>query len=230
MPHDSMRIDQLSSSGRETRTGFAAKTIRPLGTRGWILIIAVLASTGWADPVAAQDWGESDDGWSSDSSSTSHSGGSSAWDEPAATRWSLRAGVGFIAGPDHFLMNFELPYRFDQYVSLGPMIQVGIANDRSIVAPTANLTITIPDLPGDTLDRFRPNVFAGIGFAVITDDDRNGDDRSAGFLINAGFGVDYVLSQRVSIGSRMILNFLPENTLAQNFFYSWEVVGVKLSF
>jgi hypothetical protein len=127
-------------------------------------------------------------------------------------------------------MNFEVPYHFDQYVAVGPMIQVGLANNRSTVATTANLTLTIPNLPGERLDRFRPNLFAGIGFAVLENKDRGGNNRSAGFLANAGFGIDYVVSERVSIGSRMIFNFLPGGTLDETFFYSWEMGGIRISF
>ena len=71
---------------------------------------------------------------------------------------------------------------------------------------------------------------AGIGFAVIEKDDRRGDNRSAGFLINTGFGVDYDLSRRTSVGSRMIFNFLPEKTLEERFFYTWEIVGLRIAF
>ena len=138
--------------------------------------------------------------------------------------------MGFTADPDDFLLNFELPYRFDQYVSVGPMIQVGLGDRRYIVAPTANLTITIPDMPGETLDRFHPHFFGGIGFAVIENEERGGSNRGAGFLANAGVGVDYALSERVSVGSRMIFNFLPGRTLDEKFFYSWEIIGLKLDF
>jgi hypothetical protein len=138
--------------------------------------------------------------------------------------------MGFTRDPDDFLLNFELPYAFDRFISAGPMIQVGLEEDRLLVAPTANLTVTIPDMPGSVFDRVHPNFFFGIGFAVITNDDRAGDHHSAGFLVNTGFGLDYDLSSRVAIGSRMLFNFLPEETLEENFFYSWEVLGVKLSF
>jgi len=227
---DSTRSDQLPFRSTEARAGLTAKRIRLAASAGWILLAIALVSIGWADAVAAQDWGESDDGWSSESTASSGTGGSSARYDPPTTAWSLRAGIGFTIDPDTFLMNFELPYRFDQYVSAGPMMQIGVENDRFIVAPTVNVALTIPDLPGENLDRFQPNLFAGIGFAVLGNDDRGGDHESAGFLVNAGFGVDYLLSQRVSIGSRMILNFLPERTLDERFWYSWEIGSIRISF
>jgi hypothetical protein len=192
-------------------------------------VLVLLFSPGLPSPASAQDWSDaSEDDWSSppppESSSTS------GWDEPTTPSWSLRAGIGFTADPTLFLMNFEVPYSFDQYISVGPMMQVGIKKDRLIVAPTANLTIKVPDLPGNDFDRFQPLFFAGMGFAVIENDDRRGDNRSAGFLINAGFGLDYHVTQRLSVGSRMIFNFLPERTLEEKFFYAWEMGGVKFAF
>lgn len=148
---------------------------------------------------------------------------------PPTTPWAFRAGMGFTNDPDDFLLNFELPYRFDRYISAGPMLQVGLEDDRFLVAPTMNLTLTAANLFGDTA-RFEPNVFGGIGFAVINNDDRGGDTQASGFLANAGFGLDYLLSDRVSVGSRMIFNFLPGKTLDEQFFYSWEIIGVKLNF
>jgi hypothetical protein len=215
----SMRDQPLKRSNLRSRgCGFLLR-ILVCGVFGVASLLAV-------GPAESQGW--EDDGWGTSGSASS---GSSAYDDsPPATRWSLRAGIGFTTDPDNFLMNFELPYRFDQYVSAGPMIQVGVADHRSLVATTANLTITVPELPGESLQRFHPMVFAGIGFAVLENKDRAGSNRSAGFLANAGFGLDYALSARTSVGSRMIFNFLPDRTLDEVFFYSWEMIGIKFSF
>jgi hypothetical protein len=193
------------------------------------LVFALLCTAGG---VNAQGWDdESDDGWSSPPADSSPNYGSSySAGAPPSSQWSLRAGLGFTHDPSNFLMNFELPYAFDQYISAGPMLHVGLEDDRLLIAPTANLTITVPDMPGSDFDRFHPNFFVGIGFAVIRNDDRAGDDRAAGFLIHTGVGVDYELSSRTAIGTRMFFNFLPEETLEEDFFYSWEVLGLKLSF
>jgi len=172
---------------------------------------------------AAQDWGdETEDSWSSPTTFEDETSPS--------TGWSLRAGIGFIDDPTALLLNFEIPYAFDQWVSVGPMIQVGIDDNNTIVAPTVNLTVTVPDLPGEDYDRIKPFGFIGIGFAYIEDDNRRNDDSSAGFLIDFGFGLEYQLSENLFIGSQMMFNFLPETTLGQNFFYSWQVGGLRLAF
>jgi hypothetical protein len=177
-------------------------------------------------PCAAQDWGSE-----SDESNESWSSGATIQDEAqASTGWSFRAGIGFIDDPSAFLLNFEAPYAFDRRVSVGPMIQVGLDSDNTIIAPTVNLTVTIPDLPGEAWDRVKPYGLIGIGFAYIEDDNRRNDDSSAGFLINFGIGVEYELSDHLFVGSQMMFNFLPETTLGQNFFYSWQIGGLRLAF
>jgi hypothetical protein len=177
-------------------------------------------------PCAAQDWGsetdESDESWSD--------GATIQEDDRGSTGWSFRAGIGFIDDPTAFLLNFEVPYAFDRRVSVGPMIQVGLDDDNTIVAPTLNLTVTIPDLPGENWDRVKPFGLIGIGFAYIEDDNRRNDDSSAGFLVNFGFGLEFQLSESLFVGSQMMFNFLPETTLGQNFFYSWQIGGLRLAF
>jgi len=171
----------------------------------------------------AQDWGsESEDSWSAPAETQT---GSSA-----LTGWSLRAGIGFIDDPTALLLNFEAPYALDQWVSVGPGIQVGIDDNNTVIAPTLNLTVTIPDLPGEDFDRLKPYGIIGVGFAYIADDNRPNDDDSAGFLIDFGVGLEYQLSENFFIGTQMMFNFLPETTLGQNFFYSWQVGGIRIAF
>jgi len=211
---------------------FERTDLRQSGSRAMRISVLLVAFFSVLSPptlASAQGWGEGD--WESVPGQTRNTnGGAGERNGSPTSPWSLRAGMGFTADPDDFLLNFELPYRFDQYVSVGPMIQVGLGDRRYLVAPTANLTITIPDMPGETLDRLRPHFFGGIGFAVIENEERGGSSRGAGFLANAGFGIDYALSERVSVGSRMIFNFLPGRTLDEKFFYSWEIIGLKLDF
>ncbi len=173
----------------------------------------------------AQDWGAdpSDDRFAAPA--PAYSGGSAA-----RTGWSARAGLGFTADPGTLLLNFELPYSFDRWISAGPMLQVGIDGPQTIIAPTANVSVTIPDLPGESFDRLHPYALIGIGFAVIEDDNRPNDNISAGFLINFGFGVEYQISDRFFLGSQMMFNFLPEETLDEKFFYSWQVGGMRIAF
>jgi len=199
-----------------------------LGWRIAVLFSVCAAMSSFVLPgsALAQDWGEqSDDGWSEPADSMSAQGGSGL-----PLGWSLRAGIGFTADPDAFLLNFELPYAFDQWVSAGPMFQIGLDDHNTIVAPTVNVTVTVPDLPGQDYDRVHPYGFVGMGFAYLEDDNRRNDNSSTGFLINFGFGFEYQVSDNFFLGSQMMFNFLPEETLEEHFFYSWQVGGARIAF
>jgi hypothetical protein len=175
-----------------------------------------------AQSAFAQDWGAEP---SDDPSAPAYYGGSAAH-----TGWSARAGLGFTIDPDTVLLNFEVPYSFDRWVSAGPMLQLGLSKDETIVAPTANAILTIPDLPGEGFDRIHPYALIGMGFAVLEDKDRNKNKVAAGFLINFGFGLEYQVSESLYVGSQMMFNFLPKETLDERFFYSWQVGGMRVVF
>ncbi len=189
-------------------------------------LCAAIVSIAMPNISLAQDWGE--ESYDNASRPAVSQGGQTG--SGPSTGWSFRGGIGFTDDPNAFLMNFELPYAFDQWVSAGPMMQVGLHNDNTIVAPTLNITVTVPDLPGKDFDRIHPYSFAGIGFAYLKDDDRQRNDNDTGFLINFGFGLEYQLTQSLFLGSQMMFNFLPKDTLGENFFYSWQIIGARVAF
>jgi hypothetical protein len=147
-----------------------------------------------------------------------------------AEGWSARAGIGFTDSPTTFLVNLEVPYAFNEWIAVGPMFQLGLDDDYTIAAPTLNVTVKYPDLPGRALERVLPYAFAGLGFAVIDEDNARGDNTSTGFLIDAGVGVEYQLSDRVFIGTQMMFDFLPKQTQGQHFIYAWQVGGLRYAF
>ncbi len=208
---------------RATRSGSIRRAAFPIALALFALATSVAGTS------SAQDWGnEDDDGWSQPARPSRSTPTQSAY--PPDSGWSMRVGIGFIDDPNGLLLNFEAPYAFDQWVSAGPMLQVGIDDNNTVIAPTASVTITIPDLPGEDFDRFHPFGLVGMGFAYIEDDNRRNDNSSVGFLVNFGVGIEFEVSERLSIGSQMMFNFLPETTLDEDFFYSWQVGGIRISF
>ena len=149
---------------------------------------------------------------------------------------SVRASLGFTASPETFLMSAEVPFPLSPVFSVGPLIQVGVADDRTIVAPTINGRFNISQsIPNDwASNRLQPFVQGGIGFAYIDQEvkrlniKRSRDD--VGFLLNFGFGVDYYLTERIAIGSNLFFNVLPVETTGENFFFSWQVAGARIHF
>jgi opacity protein-like surface antigen len=207
----------------------------PRTVPGILLLFVTAGLIALGAPMAgAQDWGsETDDSWGPPSdSSTYDTYPAESFDrgEASASGWSGRAGIGFTADPTSLLLNFDFPYYFDRFVAVGPMLQVGIEDDQTIIAPTVDLTITIPDIGVAGLERVQPYGFVGLGFAVIEDDDRANDNSATDFLIHFGVGLEYQMSERLFLGSHMTFNFLTQEALGQTFFYSWQVGGARIAF
>jgi len=189
-----------------------------------VLLLLVVAAN-----ASAQDWGDESDDWGAPSSPAPRASSAEA-PAPDGPGWSFKTGLGFTHDPTSVLLNFELPYRFDRWVSVAPKIQVGLEEDITIVAPTVNVGVRIPDMPGRGLDRLHPYGFVGMGFAVIEDDGEPNDKRSAGFLVDVGAGLEYQLSPSVFLDSQMTFNFLPKRTQDERFFFAWQIVGLRFAF
>ena len=61
----------------------------------------------------------------------------------------------------------------------------------------------------------------------------NDDDTQ--FLLSPGFGVDFRINEHLSVGSQMLFNIIPaaihdHTRIDDQFYYSWEVVGLRLRF
>lgn len=183
-------------------------------------------------PAWAQDWGDdSHDDWNAPQPAPAPTARARAIRRPGDDLgWSVRSGLGFTADPTSFLLNFEVPYAFESWFAIGPMLQIGLAEDDTLVIPTLNMTLKIPDLPGRDFDRVHPYGFAGVGFAYIEREVRNEDRDGAGFLVTAGLGVEYQVSERVYFGSQMMFNFLPKETEGDHFIYSWQLGGIRFVF
>ena len=66
--------------------------------------------------------------------------------------------------------------------------------------------------------------------AYLHKDNRRGDNDDVGFLFNLGFGADYYLTERLSLGSNLLFNIMPDKVLGENFFFSWRFVSVSYHF
>lgn len=213
---------RAAHAGDESATSPTRSTVRRACARlSWIAILSVggvLAT----EIASAQVESSSTTGDDSPGYRISDPGG-------PAEGWSARLGAGFTAGPDTFLLNFEAPYAFNEWIAVGPMLQLGLDDDHTIAAPTLNVTLKYPELPG-VFDRVIPYAFGGLGLAVIKDDRARNDDTSVGFLIDVGMGAEYQLSDRVFVGTQMMLDFLPKQTQGQKFIFAWQIGGLRYAF
>jgi hypothetical protein len=150
----------------------------------------------------------------------------------APGEWSPHAGIGFTSDPDAFLLGVGLDYGVLEWMSLGPLLQLGIGDDHTIVAPTLNFHFGI-DLSGVSnryVRRIEPFVQAGLGFAYIEKERGNRDRDDLGFLMNGGLGAQYWLTDEMAVGSNVLFNGMPEDVVDENFFFSWQVVTFRYRF
>ena len=152
--------------------------------------------------------------------------------EPTKARqgWvAARGGVGFTIDPDTFLMAGEVGMFLTGNFSLGPLLQLGVSDQNVIIAPTLNAQWMF-DLPERKLAHVKPFVQGGLGLAYVKEDDRRGEDDDVGFLMNFGFGAEFYLTDRGSVGSNVLFNFMPDKVLDENFFFSWQLVTFRYMF
>ena len=147
------------------------------------------------------------------------------------SKFSVQGGAGLTASPDSFLLEFEGAYEFGNGFAAGPAIQFGLDDHFLLVSPTIFGRYGF-DLSGVSQKQLRPltpYLQSGMGFTYIEEGRRNTRDE-ADFLINLGVGADYALTDHVSVGSRMLFNFLPDKVLGQGFYYSWQVASFRYRF
>jgi len=151
---------------------------------------------------------------------------------PREQGFSLEGGIGFTAGPGGFLIGLTAPYAIDQNFSLGPRLELGVADGTVVVAPSLNARYGF-DMTGfddDFLRRLRPYLQGGVGMAYIQHEHGQKDDDGVGGLIDLGFGLEYPVSSRVSIGSGMLFHIVPGSPAGETFYFSWQMVSARLRF
>ena len=145
--------------------------------------------------------------------------------------FTLRTGFGFTADPTLFLLGVEGSHAVSEYVRIGPLVQLGIEDDRTIVASTVNFQFVL-DLAriARHLGHVLPYLQSGLGFAYFDEDRRDGDENEVGFLINVGCGLEYYLMDNFAFGSSMLFNFMPGEVLGERAFFSWQVLTCTFRF
>jgi opacity protein-like surface antigen len=115
-------------------------------------------------------------------------------------------------------------------MSVGPLLQLGVSDDKLYFAPTLQLYVH-PRLDG-VLEPLRPYGHAGIGLAYLDKDDRrNGrDDDDVDFQFTAGLGFDYELREDLFLGTGLLFNVVPGSVVGERFIFSWQVMTFRHAF
>ncbi|MFO0982886.1 MAG: hypothetical protein U1E76_14340 [Planctomycetota bacterium] len=142
---------------------------------------------------------------------------------------SFEGGLGFTADPDTFLLALEGLFWVQPHVGVGPLVQLGVSDRRTLVAPSVNVRGVI-DLEQQGLERVKPYVEGGVGFTYLHEDHRRGDDDDLGLLLDVGGGLNFQVNQHLDVGTGVLFNFMPVEVLDERFFFSWRIVSLTCSF
>lgn len=147
----------------------------------------------------------------------------------AKNQWSVGGGIGFTSGvntaggPTQFLFTVDALYSLTNNISIGPSFQLGPAGNSSTVALSLDGRFYTPMGKGDGfIGRLAPYVGVGMGFRSNT-----GITGDSGFLFPILVGVEYDLSDNLSLTTDMRLNIVSGN---DNFYYTWQVLGARFRF
>ena len=168
-------------------------------------------------------------------------GGSAFCPAPAAAQternddfqWSAHAAGGFTLSPSAFLLTTGLEYQVAPELEFGPLLQFAFDNDDFIFASTANVRyhFDLSNANDQALRYLEPFIQGGLGLVHI-DKDRRGRDRDdTEFMLNGGFGVDYWIDPRFSVGTAVLFNGMPAGQAAgERFFFSWQLLTARFRF
>jgi hypothetical protein len=143
-------------------------------------------------------------------------------------RLTLGAEVGPVFGtPDSTAFGLALSgdYFINQNFSVGPLLQFGVTDDLFQFGPTAQVKYTF-----DIDPRFKANLQGGIGFMYAELDRRGGDRDDTSFLIPVGGGLEYRISDGISLGSTLLFNFTDLNEVRNENFHVALLGGLKVRF
>lgn len=163
------------------------------------LVGAALVGVGLSGTLAAQDLPFDQ----SASTPTPRTNGGYQAAELYPGRWSGGGGVGMLGStPDGaaFAMNGNVEYFVHDRVSIGPLVQLALTNDMTLVGLSGQGKYWI-DLPG-TGGRGKLNLQSGVGFMHA--DFRHND---TSWLVPLGVGYEYALSSGQSLTAAFLLNF-----------------------
>lgn len=121
-------------------------------------------------------------------------------------------GLGLMTSPTLVLLSPELEYVNSSDVMYGGLIQMGLGEGGVLSTITGKVRYEF-----GTHARVRPCVEAGLGLALSS----GLFESSVGVHILGGMGFDYLIEQKVSIGTMVRLNFAPPT---KSFFLSWPIV------
>jgi len=146
-------------------------------------------------------------------------------------RRSVPVGIGYTDDPDTTLLGVALDLPVGENWTLGPALQFGVTDHRTLIAPTVQAKLFFPvKSADDAIARLLPYVQGGAGIAWIDDDAFPGSDDDVSLLLQVGGGLRYRMTDTLSLGTQMQLNFLPSEVNDERYYFGWEVLQFVFAF
>jgi hypothetical protein len=146
-----------------------------------------------------------------------------------AKPWSLRAGIGLMADPDAFLMNFEIERFMRDEVAVGFALQLGVDDDYTVVSPMvfSRYVFDFSGFENELVSMLQPYVQGGAGLTHIDLDRSGSNGNGTDFLVSLGAGLDIPLNDTLGVGTRVLVNLIPGEVVNQRIYISWEILSIR---
>jgi hypothetical protein len=129
--------------------------------------------------------------------------------------WIGSAGLGVMVSPSLFLVSPQIEYVYRRNVFLGPLLQAGLGSGGALIGASFTGRVMLGQNP-----RLRPNMEGGIGLVASS----GLFSGSIGILLHVGMGFDFLLDEKLSLGTIIRANFAPP---IQTFVFSWPIFTVR---
>jgi hypothetical protein len=139
-------------------------------------------------------------------------------------------GVGFTDGPDTFLLGGEADFPMNPRLSIGPMLQLGLDDHTTFVAPSFQAKYRIPLEYGGGPSAFTPFVQGGIGAAYLDKNQPSDNHSGAGLLLHIGGGVEMQLDKDLVLATNLQADLLPDHVAGEGFMWSWQILQLGFRF
>ncbi|MCA8944947.1 MAG: hypothetical protein KDB29_01850 [Planctomycetes bacterium] len=149
---------------------------------------------------------------------------------------SVGGSVGLAFDEIGFLATGEADFWFTRFFSAGPLLQLNTGRDFFLIAGGGpKITFDFDD--NDFSDLVKPYVHLGPAFVIASGDHdhhrhhRHHDpDTEVGFAIVLGTGVDFYITDNLSLGTGFLWNWLVTRPLDDRFYFGWKVIEAKFHF
>lgn len=122
--------------------------------------------------------------------------------------WIMGGGFGMMFNPSLVLFSPQLEYVYDSNLLVGPLVQIAPGTLGVVFTASAAARMFIGSHP-----KLKPCLEGGFGFAMV--------GASPGVLIHGGMGFDYIVDNKITIGTMFRANFAPPAT---TFFVTWPII------